>query len=739
MANSIFGSGDAEVIEIAASGNADIYESDLTFDCSESWYPLGSLCDDGICENSPDSSYRDNIDAGATWEITNLTNPGYGILVIDLYNTSVISSMSVFQMFSDGKTTHISAFSHPNTSSTAPLSDDAGWVELFPFTEVGEGTLDGDFVFDPAKIVFDTVSTRYVMIYAMNDGSLGDADYIELRSVKIFGGTTRLDYSCSDVGDNQVSLVVTDNVGNVSISNANVTVQDLLLPVADESSLTDITAACSAAMPTPPTATDVCAGTITGTTTTTFPVLTTSVITWTYDDGNGNILTQNQNVIIEDAEAPVADVPTLTDLTDACSVMPTIPTATDNCSGVVQGTTTTPLPVIGSTVITWTYVDGNGNTSTQTQNVTITDLINPVADLASLPDLTDECSVNPTIPTATDNCAGIINGTTTTSLPVTAQGTTIITWTFTDGNGNFITQTQNVTITDVTNPVPDVASLPDLMVDCSASPVSPTATDNCAGIITGTTTAVFPITDQGTTIVTWTYDDGNGNTISQDQNVIVQYLTYNETASATICQGNTYAFGTQTLTTAGDYVEPFISENGCDSVVTLTLAVNPGFVVNLGQDDTLCFETSDVVTLNAGIASMTYLWSDNSTSQTLIAEAASLGIGVHPFSVTVTDGICTSVDTVNVVVEICTSLFAGNNEPAVKLYPNPSNGVVYISSDNMSDYNEIIVRDAIGKTIFRKAVGSNLEKIDLTGLARGLYVIEVQGNEKSEFYKLRLE
>ena len=35
---------------------------------------------------------------------------------------------------------------------------------------------------------------------------------------------------------------------------------------------------------------------------------------------------------------------------------------------------------------------------------------------------------------------------------------------------------------------------------------APTATDNCSGTITGTT-STFPITAQGTTVVTWTFED----------------------------------------------------------------------------------------------------------------------------------------------------------------------------------------------------------------------------------------
>jgi hypothetical protein len=58
-----------------------------------------------------------------------------------------------------------------------------------------------------------------------------------------------------------------------------------------------------------------------------------------------------------------------------------------------------------TTVVTWTYNDGNGNTSTQTQNVVINDTTAPVASVASLADVTAQCSVTSLVaPTATDNC-----------------------------------------------------------------------------------------------------------------------------------------------------------------------------------------------------------------------------------------------------------------------------------------------------------------------------------------------
>jgi hypothetical protein len=150
-----------------------------------------------------------------------------------------------------------------------------------------------------------------------------------------------------------------------------------------------------------------------------------------------------------------------------------VATATDNCDTevAISYADTTVVGIGNNSVITrvWTATDDNGNVSTYTQTITVVDTTAPVADATSLSDVTAECSVDSLIaPTATDNCAGSITGTTTTIYPITAQGTTEVTWTFEDANGNISTQTQNIIINDITAPV-FTLSPADITVECDAS------------------------------------------------------------------------------------------------------------------------------------------------------------------------------------------------------------------------------------------------------------------------------
>lgn len=213
---------------------------------------------------------------------------------------------------------------------------------------------------------------------------------------------------------------------------------------------------------------------------------------------------------------PVPDLSALPAISDECSATLTAPTA-DN--GTVTATTTDPLSYTtqGTFTVTWTYTNANG-TITQTQTVTINDPEDPAMPVLS--NVNASCSVTPVAPTTTDNCAGIVTGTTTTTFPITTIGMTTITWTFDDGNGNSITADQHIIVTDSENPV--TTALPTLNIACNEAVTTvPTATDNCTGTVTGTTTDSLSYATPGTYTINWTFADGHGNSSNEAQIVVV--------------------------------------------------------------------------------------------------------------------------------------------------------------------------------------------------------------------------
>ena len=88
-----------------------------------------------------------------------------------------------------------------------------------------------------------------------------------------------------------------------SVNESDIFIQKLhqcsTLPMPNISVLPDLIFSCNSATPTPPLAHNECGDTIEATTTTLFPITdpTITQIVWNYDDDNGNIITQNQNII----------------------------------------------------------------------------------------------------------------------------------------------------------------------------------------------------------------------------------------------------------------------------------------------------------------------------------------------------------------------------------------------------------------------------------------------------------
>ncbi|GEM_PF-2374342 len=342
-------------------------------------------------------------------------------------------------------------------------------------------------------------------------------------------GTTNDILTYNAQGTYTITWLYEDELGNQVTQDQVIVVDDITAPLPNQSALDTIVGQCSASINATPTAADNCAGAITATTGDALSYTTqgTFTVTWTFDDGNGNVATQPQVVIVDDITAPVPDLNALDTVTGICSAtISSTPTATDNCGSSINGTTADPLSYSaqGTHTVTWTFTDAEGNASTQTQVVVVSDTELPVPSLVSLDTIFAACSITvSTIPTASDNCAGTVNATTSNPLTYSVVGDYVINWTYDDGNGNSVGQSQVVSIFDVSAPVPDISALDTVFGQCSASvSTQPTATDNCDGSVTATTSSPLNYAAQGTYTVNWVYTDNEGNTDMQSQVVVVE-------------------------------------------------------------------------------------------------------------------------------------------------------------------------------------------------------------------------
>ena len=183
----------------------------------------------------------------------------------------------------------------------------------------------------------------------------------------------------------------------------------------------------------------------------------------------------------------------------------------------------------------------------------------------------------------------------------------------------------------------------------------------------------------------------------------------------------------------------YTDANACSNYDTNNFDVYAAPQIDLGDDDTVCI--NHALTLDAGAgAGYIYLWNDGSTQQTLNLDITNLGVGLHTFIVDVqnADG-CHDADTIDVLIEACTSVNEMQNGVDVSVYPNPSKGKFYVSISDfeMSEVN-ITVFSATGKKVFEKEIHSNMdnELIDLSNMPLGVYYLQL--NNKGSLTKRKL-
>ncbi|MHB1147468.1 MAG: LamG-like jellyroll fold domain-containing protein [Lutibacter sp.] len=177
-----------------------------------------------------------------------------------------------------------------------------------------------------------------------------------------------------------------------------------------------------------------------------------TIIKWTVTDTAGLSSVCSFTLTVNDTQAPT--IPVLPDLISNCSLTVPVPTTTDNCGGIVTVTTsTTNLKFDASGSIFWTFKDTSGNSTAPVEQKVIINDVAPVPVIATLPTQTiTGCQIlsisELTIPSAIDECDGVIEGTLSPGFvfPFSFYGTNTIEWEFIDSKGNKSLQTQDITL-----------------------------------------------------------------------------------------------------------------------------------------------------------------------------------------------------------------------------------------------------------------------------------------------------
>ncbi|MGL5891387.1 MAG: HYR domain-containing protein, partial [Bacteroidia bacterium] len=320
------------------------------------------------------------------------------------------------------------------------------------------------------------------------------------------------------------------------------------------------------------------------------------------------------------------------------------PATADNC-GVASVSSNAPASYpVGTTTVTWTVTDVNGNSASCTQVVTVTDNELPTISCAAAVSVSADngscaaTNVSLGTPATADNCgvASVISNA-PVSYPV---GATTVTWTVTDVNGNSASCTQVVTVTD--NELPTVVCPSNITIPACVSTASWTVTsgDNCGVASVVSVPASGSSFNNGTTPVTVTVTDVNGNVSTCSFTVTRAANLTAAIAPLAVSPISTCAYG----------------------------ANNANIVIGYGNGP-------QTVTLNGsstgGTPAYTYSWypasnlSNASAANPVFTPNTTSGCSNYTYTLTVTDANgCTATQTVTVKVVNVVSAY--NNNGSVK-------------------------------------------------------------------------
>jgi|GEM_PF-1292790 len=539
------------------------------------------------------------------------------------------------------------------------------------------------------------------------DGGSSDACGIASTLIDI------TEFDCSNVGDNNITLTVTDVNGNTSTCIAIVTVEDTIDPQmncpADFTVGTDSEVCGAIVNFTTPISVDTCgiASVIqtSGLPSGSFFSVGPNIVEYTATDENGNTTSCSFTITVEDDEAPIAVCQDITIQLDAAGnatiAAGTIDSgSTDNC-----GIDTLSIDIdtftcaeIGDNMVTLTVTDTAGLTSSCTATVTVEDITPPVTvcqDITVNLDATGTVTIDPALLDggSTDACGtGILTYSATPDTFTCAEvGDNSVILTVTDENGNSATCEATVTVMDDTAPIlvcQDITVSLDINGLASIVPTNVIASlDDACGIdATEVDIDDFSCDDLGTSILVTVFaNDVNGNIV---------------TCTATV--------------TVVDELEPQFDIG--------TLPEDQVRVADENGEYILEDFTSDVVvTDNCSILDAVIVLGQNPVAGTVLT------VGVYNITLNAADDFGNLVEYV-FELEVVAPLGIGENKfdiASVTMYPNPASEYVVLSNPQNIPLKDISIYDVTGRLIQKvdASKATSEVKLDIAKLASATYMI----------------
>ena len=185
---------------------------------------------------------------------------------------------------------------------------------------------------------------------------------------------------------------------------------------------------------------------------------------------------------------------------------------------------------------------------------------------------------------------------------------------------------------------------------------------------------------------------------------------------------------TQYVLASNSYLSLFTTNPGTPSA-TQTISVNgAGLTANLDVTAPLNFEVS--LSASSGFSSSVSIAPSGGTvsATTVYVRYNNIAPGLDAGSISLTSaGATTNFVYVNgdCFGTQTTSIKNNNKENGIAIYPNPSNGIVYIKTSNITIDMFVTVLDINGKTLLMERINSENQKLDLSNCPAGIYFVGI--------------
>ena len=194
-----------------------------------------------------------------------------------------------------------------------------------------------------------------------------------------------------------------------------------------------------------------------------------------------------------------------------------------------------------------------------------------------------------------------------------------------------------------------------------------------------------------------------------------------------------------TAFTEGLYSVVVTNSANCEASDEVIVEVNDLPFIDWPGTVSLCTDTS--ITLDAGVFN-SYVWSDNSTEQTLTLDASTLNIGNNTITLSVVDSnSCSTIASLLLTLLDCDTIQSGIKDntldPNLIYYPNPCNDILNVEFSSLKQNIQLSIFDLNGRGQLEKHYENSLFiQASIDNLSPGIYIVQLTSANKQSYLKL---